>query len=265
MYRWLLCFRYLRTRYIALASIISVTLGVATLIVVNSVMAGFSAEMHERLHGLASDILIECHLAQGMADPELHIEQIMEVVGDDVAGHSASVHVPAMLGIDFNGQLITRHVNFVGLDPASYDQVSQFGRYLLHPGNQQQVSFNLRDDGYAPDREGFPAAGWGYRRARVAYERALDEERTKRQAVENSNAATSSNTGRTGVNLHSKLPHPLNFFPKMARLKLRANSTRVRNSFPESCLESPLAAHVFETQTMKCKTIITAVLETMCD
>ncbi len=26
MYRWLLCFRYLRTRYIALASIISVTL-----------------------------------------------------------------------------------------------------------------------------------------------------------------------------------------------------------------------------------------------
>ncbi len=58
MYRWLLCFRYLRTRYIALASIISVTLGVATLIVVNSVMAGFSVEMHERLHGLASDILI---------------------------------------------------------------------------------------------------------------------------------------------------------------------------------------------------------------
>ena len=34
MYRWLLCWRYLRTRYIALASVISVTLGVATLIVV---------------------------------------------------------------------------------------------------------------------------------------------------------------------------------------------------------------------------------------
>ena len=102
--------------------------GVATLIVVNSVMAGFSAEMHERLHGLASDILIECHLSKGMPDPEAHIDQIMEVVGEDVAGHSASVHVPAMLGIDFNGQLITRHVNFVGLDASTYDQVSQFGR-----------------------------------------------------------------------------------------------------------------------------------------
>jgi len=41
MYKLLLCWRYLRTRYIALASIISVMLGVATMIVVNSVMAGF--------------------------------------------------------------------------------------------------------------------------------------------------------------------------------------------------------------------------------
>ena len=50
MYKLLLAWRYLRTRYIALASIISVTLGVATLIVVNSVMAGFTQEMHKRLH-----------------------------------------------------------------------------------------------------------------------------------------------------------------------------------------------------------------------
>lgn len=177
MYRWLLCFRYLRTRYIALASIISVTLGVATLIVVNSVMSGFAAEMHERLHGLASDILIECHLAQGMPNPEGHLDEIMKVCGDQVEGMSASVHVPAMLGIEFNGQLITRHVNFVGLDANSYDRVSHFGRYLLHPQNQERVSFDLRDDGYAPGRDQFPASGWHYRRARVAYERALEQER----------------------------------------------------------------------------------------
>ena len=195
MYRWLLCFRYLRTRYIALASIISVTLGVATLIVVNSVMAGFSAEMHERLHGLASDILIECHASGGMPDPEGHLEEIMKVCGDDVVGSSASVHVPAMLGIDFNGQLITRHVNFVGLDPATYDDVSHFGRYLLHPENQSQVNFNLREDGFAPDREQFPSSGWGYRRARVAYERALAEEQAKIDAMRNpSSSITGADT-----------------------------------------------------------------------
>ena len=57
MYKLLRAWRYLRTRYIALASIISVTLGVATLIVVNSVMAGFTQEMHKRLHGILSDVV----------------------------------------------------------------------------------------------------------------------------------------------------------------------------------------------------------------
>jgi len=119
MYRWLLCFRYLRTRYIALASIVSVMLGVATLIVVNGVMAGFAAEMHNRLHGLASDILIECHASGGMPDPEARLREIREVLGETVEGASVSVHVPAMLGIEFNGQLITRHVNLVGIDSES--------------------------------------------------------------------------------------------------------------------------------------------------
>ena len=55
MYRLLLCTRYLRTRYIALASIISVMLGVATMIVVNSVMSGFSYEMRTRINGILAD------------------------------------------------------------------------------------------------------------------------------------------------------------------------------------------------------------------
>ncbi|TWT79338.1 Lipoprotein-releasing system transmembrane protein LolE [Planctomycetes bacterium CA13] len=179
MYRWLLCFRYLRTRYIALASIISVTLGVATLIVVNSVMAGFSAEMHDRLHGLASDILIECHISGGMPDPERHLEEIESVCGDQIAGSSVSVHVPSMLGIEFNGQQIARHVNLVGLDPETYNTVSQFGQFLLHPENQSSVSFDLREQGFAPDREGFPASGWEYRRAKAGYEKALELERER--------------------------------------------------------------------------------------
>ncbi|MEL6899214.1 MAG: ABC transporter permease, partial [Planctomycetota bacterium] len=101
MYRWLLCFRYLRTRFIALASIISVTLGVGTLVVVNSVMAGFSAEMHDRLHGLAGDIVMECHASSGMPDPEGHAAVIREVLGDDLKALTVSVNTPAMLSIDF--------------------------------------------------------------------------------------------------------------------------------------------------------------------
>ncbi|MEM9367115.1 MAG: FtsX-like permease family protein [Planctomycetota bacterium] len=183
MYRWLLCFRYLRTRYIALASIISVTLGVATLIVVNSVMAGFSAEMHERLHGLASDILIECHASGGMPDPEGHLREIERIVGEDLVGSSVSVHVPSMLGIEFNGELITRHVNLVGIDAETYDQVSHFGRYLTHPQNKTAVSFDLRERAYEEGRPGLPPSGWEYRRAKARYEKALDEERARLAAL----------------------------------------------------------------------------------
>ena len=49
MYKLLLCWRYLLTRYLALVCIVSVLLGVATLIVVNSVMAGFSSKLRDRL------------------------------------------------------------------------------------------------------------------------------------------------------------------------------------------------------------------------
>ncbi len=70
MYKLLLCWRYLLTRYLALVCIISVMLGVATLIVVNSVMAGFSTKLRERLHGLLSDIVVEARDFQGFANPE---------------------------------------------------------------------------------------------------------------------------------------------------------------------------------------------------
>ena len=82
MYKFLLCWRYLRTRYIALASIISVMLGVATMIVVNSVMSGFTTEMQNRLHGILSDLVFEVRSLDGVPDAEAHMEQIRRVAGD---------------------------------------------------------------------------------------------------------------------------------------------------------------------------------------
>ena len=95
MYKLLLSWRYLCTRYIALASIISVTLGVATLIVVNSVMSGFSQEMHQRLHGILSDLVFEDHNLDGFRDPEWHMDMIRRIAGKDLAGMTPVVHVPA--------------------------------------------------------------------------------------------------------------------------------------------------------------------------
>ncbi|MCA9157374.1 MAG: hypothetical protein KDA72_03550, partial [Planctomycetales bacterium] len=169
MYRWLLCWRYLKTRYIALASVISVTLGVATLIVVNSVMDGFTTEMQDRMHGILSDVILESHATNGLPDHEAIQQRIRQVVGDDLEGMTTVVHVPAMVTIEQLGsEPITRQINLIGIDTDSYANVSDFSKYLMHPENQKQISFALKEDGYAPDRSGFPESGWIHRRRTAA-------------------------------------------------------------------------------------------------
>ncbi len=84
MYKYLLCWRYLRTRYIALASVGSVMLGVATMIVVNSVMAGFADKMRDRLHGVLADVVVESYSLNGFYNSEEVMQRVMDVAGDDV-------------------------------------------------------------------------------------------------------------------------------------------------------------------------------------
>ncbi len=191
MYKLLLCWRYLRTRWIALASVISVTLGVATMIVTNAVMAGFSNEMQTRIHGILSDLVFESHSLSGFQDPVWHMEEIERAAGDQIAGMTPTVAVPAMLSFQVRNQWVTRQVMFIGIDPATHAQVSDFGQYLQHPANRQQLSFDLREGGYdttdsqspteTPTRPALEHAGWPHRRMRVERER-LWKERLESQA-----------------------------------------------------------------------------------
>ena len=184
MYKLLLCWRYLRTRYIALASIISVTLGVATMIVVNSVMEGFTSEMQNRIHGILSDVIFEARSLDGMPNAAWHEEQIRNVAGDDIEVMSATVVVPAMLSFQYGGNWVTRQVQLIGIDETTQSQVSDFGRYLQHPANREAMSFDLRDEGYdirdhqagpdAPERKQMAGSGWKHRREvapRIAFQK----------------------------------------------------------------------------------------------
>jgi lipoprotein-releasing system permease protein len=148
MYKLLLCWRYLRTRYIALASIISVMLGVATMIVVNAVMEGFTHEMQERIHGILSDLVFESITLDGFPDADRRMAEIRDVAGEHIAGMSPTVHVPAMLGFSVGKEYITRPITVIGVDERTYSTVSDFGEFLQHPENRQQLSFDLREGGY---------------------------------------------------------------------------------------------------------------------
>lgn len=132
MYKILLCMRYLRTRYIALASIISVMLGVATMIVVNSVMAGFSTEMRSRIHGFLADVVVESRSMDGIEDSKKQLELIRNAVGPYVAAMTATVEVPAMITYNdpVTGETFTLPIQLIGIDPAGKADVSPLKKSL---------------------------------------------------------------------------------------------------------------------------------------
>jgi lipoprotein-releasing system permease protein len=199
MYKLLLCWRYLRTRYIALVCIVSVTLGVATMIVVNSVMAGFTHEMQVRLNGMLGDLVVESLSLDGAPDAEARMAEIRALAGDKIAGMSPTVHVPALMTLNVGGEQLVRQVTLVGVDEATHASVSAFGDYLQHPANRRKLDFGLRENGYdaidhqlddpadAKPRKQMESAGWGYRRYKAMNNKQRVEE--QRLAAEQAAAA----------------------------------------------------------------------------
>lgn len=132
MYKLLLCMRYLRTRYIALASIISVMLGVATMIVVNSVMAGFTTEMRDRIHGFLADVVVESRSMHGIEDARKQMAIVQEHAGEYIKAMTPTVEVPAMVTYEdpITGESFTQPIQLIGIDPAGKAQVGPLKDYL---------------------------------------------------------------------------------------------------------------------------------------
>ncbi|MBM81799.1 MAG: ABC transporter permease [Planctomycetaceae bacterium] len=167
MYKVLLCLRYLRTRYIALASIISVMLGVATMIVVNSVMAGFGTEMRERIHGILADVIIETHSLDGAPDPERQMQLAQQSAGEYIEAMTATVQVYAMLSFEYADRWVTRPIQLIGIDPVTKAKVGPLKESLdsfrTITKDGEVVREPLRSMNEIPGWE-LTDAGWEYRR-----------------------------------------------------------------------------------------------------
>ncbi len=144
MYKYLLCWRYLRTRWIALASVVSVMLGVATMIVVNSVMAGFSAKMRDRLHGVLADVIVESRDFDGFRDAAAVMEWIKQVAGDDVVAMAPTMETFALMKWSYHGQPITKEVQLIGIKPLERAKTGDFAEFLVdEQGRKIPPSFEL--------------------------------------------------------------------------------------------------------------------------
>jgi lipoprotein-releasing system permease protein len=150
VYKALLCWRYLLTRYLALACIISVMLGVATLIVVNSVMSGFSSKLRDRLHSLLSDIVLDSRGAEGFADPAGTMAKIRSdpFLNARIEAMTPTMEVPAMFQYYWpDGERVTRLVRFVGVDVNTRGQVGGFTEHIVDQGGKHvAASFEIPED-----------------------------------------------------------------------------------------------------------------------
>ena len=155
VYKFLLCSKYLRTRYLAFVCIVSVMLGVSTLIVVNSVMSGFSHKLQNRLHGILSDVIVETDRADGLPDaPDVVVARILaSPIGQYVEATSPTVEVAALLQFQVcnsrTGERIpiTKHVRMIGVDPARHAKVGKFLEYLQRQKGGDTASFALTAEG----------------------------------------------------------------------------------------------------------------------
>ena len=131
VYKYLLCWRYLKTRYIAIASVVSVMLGVATMIVVNSVMAGFSDKMRDRLHGVLADVVVESYSLDGFYDSDEVLARINKVAGKDIEAMAATMETFGLMKFRVGGESVTRQVQVIGVEPLERAKTGEFAEFLM--------------------------------------------------------------------------------------------------------------------------------------
>lgn len=167
MYKLLLCVRYLQTRYLAFICIVSVMLGVATLIVVNAVMSGFSTKLKVRLHGVLSDIVIDTERMDGFVKYDsqgrpvfdqngqvvgLTPREMMEKIEQNselmrrIEAMTPTIEVFAILQFNFQGQRQSKPVKVIGIDPAGRAAVGGFSEYLVRQNGSATPNFDLTPD-----------------------------------------------------------------------------------------------------------------------
>ena len=160
VYKYLLCWRYLRTRYIALASVISVMLGVATMIVVNSVMAGFSDKMRDRLHGVLADLVVESASMDGFDNFEEVMARVQEAGGEDIVAMAPTMETPGILKYRVGSGSMTRPVQIIGVRPAERAKTGDFAEFLFDEnGEKVPPSFEVPERLKEISPAGSPAQG----------------------------------------------------------------------------------------------------------
>ncbi len=125
MYKLFISLRYLRTTRVAVLPIACVTIGVVALLLVTSVMGGFSRDLRARIRGTTSHIAV---LGMGgTRNPFGDWEKIAEVLRGvpGVVGVAPHLEWPVLAGQRLE------EAQLIGIDPSLESKVGEFGDSLL--------------------------------------------------------------------------------------------------------------------------------------
>lgn len=147
MYKLFMAFRYLRAHKIIYFSIVGVAVGIMTMVVVTSLMGGFSRDMRARIRGMQSDVLVLSYDRNlWIVDYENLCRSIRQI--PHVTGCAPRLEYEAWLGR--RGSYVD--VRIMGIVPREEEKVSQLGAFFRRGGKR---NFDLKDDA------GFPTTNPG--------------------------------------------------------------------------------------------------------
>ena len=151
MYKLFMAFRYLRAHKIIYFSIVGVAVGILAMVVVTSLMGGFSRDMRSRIRGM------QTHITVSLVDKNLWIkdyDRICEAIRKlpHVTGCAPRIEYAAWLGRSGS----YRDVHIIGIVPEAEKGTSDLENYF-RKGNKQ--NFDLKPDSGDPTK--YPGVVFG--------------------------------------------------------------------------------------------------------
>jgi len=139
MYKLFLCIRYLRSRVLAWAAVVCVTLCVAMMLIVVSVMNGFVGKIERAAKGLFGDVVIEASSLSGLAHYDELIDEIKREVPEVTAG---SPFIISFGILRLPGQNFRQAVQVAGIRLPERADVTDFEEGLFVQKGYDQPSFD---------------------------------------------------------------------------------------------------------------------------
>lgn len=137
MYRLVLCYRYVRSRFLTMVATLAVMLGVGTLIVVMAVMTGFLREVREAARGGLGDVIIQRDIT-GFTHYDELIERLKAHPNVEEATPVVFLYGLVRIAPRNYGGVLNKPCFILGVRPEELAKVSKFREFLVRQGGDSE-------------------------------------------------------------------------------------------------------------------------------